>query len=1087
MRGPLLLVGSVALVAPLVAAPASPAAAATPAIVINELHYHPEDDDPAAEFIELFNTTGAAVDLSGWCIDGISYCFPAGTTILANGFIVRSGDQYSGRLSNGGEDITLLDASNAVVDFVEYDDKEEWPGLADGEGPSLQRRDPASDSKSPGNWVSGPPTPGAPNAGRAPGLLPVFADVEHTELPGAGQPITVTAELEGATSATLIYRVGFGVESSIAMTVAGGEASATIPGQPAGSLVRYRLSATTGGRTGTWPRQGDGSNYRGTTVARTVATELPVFEIFMPDADYQTMFNDLTLRGDNGYPMVFAYEGQVFDNARIRVKGQSSRTFPKKKFKIILPQGYDLEDDDLLEDDVDEWGMHSGWVDKSFLRETLASEFMTAANARGAQQAFPVRFERNGSLLGLYTYVEQPDGTYRDRYDFDDSEVYEVGPDNLWGLLSPRDPGRSQESLRARYDKETFEYLGDDRLREFIATVNALRGVNERNWIYDNVDVPSVVNILAASMVIQNQDWGVKNYRLIFNEYGRVGIAQNDYDFTYGRRWSIPLGAFDSRVYVGGAFEHPGGPFFETFFFDPELADMVKRRVRTLTEELLEPDAVTERVLELAAQVRPEAVADRAIWGTYGAAADPTDEATRIIESFVRPQHARLLGTLASQGRVARTSQPAVPGVSIENIRYDDPEHVIVRNTSGDSVDISSFEIPALDFVVPGGTVLLPGRAAVFVHEDVETLRNRYGGLLVAGVFEESVRDATDGITLVNRTGAVVDEYDLLPPRTSTPIAGEADRSALVSLVATETAGPGFLQLHDCDIAPGATSNLNVDGPGQTRSALALADFDDTGTTCVFNLPATHAVADVQGYLAPGAIDDVPDQRLLDTRNSTKPGDRAVTRITGGRPDSTAIVSLVATQTTAPGFLSIVPCDATQPATSNLNWATGVITVASLSFVRFDAAGEACVFNLTSAHVVADVQGYVDDTAFDDIADQRILDTRDTGLPGARSKTILAGRPDATAIVSLVAVTPSGPGFLQVLPCGATPGTTSNVNYDRPGTLVNGLTTVEFDGNGQACVFTLAPSHIVADVQGYFEDGAFDDIADQRILDTRVS
>ncbi len=55
--------------------------AATPSVVINELHFNPEDDNPASEFIELFNTTGAAIDLSGWCIDGISYCFGPGTEI----------------------------------------------------------------------------------------------------------------------------------------------------------------------------------------------------------------------------------------------------------------------------------------------------------------------------------------------------------------------------------------------------------------------------------------------------------------------------------------------------------------------------------------------------------------------------------------------------------------------------------------------------------------------------------------------------------------------------------------------------------------------------------------------------------------------------------------------------------------------------------------------------------------------------------------------------------------------------------------------------------------------------------------------
>ena len=131
--------------------PSATVQAAPPRVVINELHYHPADDDPAAEFIELLNTTGRPIGLAGWCIDGIDFCFRGGT-IGSNGYAVVSGAQYPGKLSNGGEDITLSDANGAVVDFVEYDDKREWPALADGEGDSLQRRDPASPSESPGTY-----------------------------------------------------------------------------------------------------------------------------------------------------------------------------------------------------------------------------------------------------------------------------------------------------------------------------------------------------------------------------------------------------------------------------------------------------------------------------------------------------------------------------------------------------------------------------------------------------------------------------------------------------------------------------------------------------------------------------------------------------------------------------------------------------------------------------------------------------------------------------------------------------------------------------------------------------------------------
>jgi hypothetical protein len=144
------------------------------------------------------------------------------------------------------------------------------------------------------------------------------------------------------------------------------------------------------------------------------------------------------------------------------------------------------------------------------------------------------------------------------------------------------------------------------------------------------------------------------------------------------------------------------------------------------------------------------------------------------------------------------------------------------------------------------------------------------------------------------------------------------------------------------------------------------------------------------------------------------------------------------------------------------------------------------VYNLSSTHVLADVQGYIGGAGFDDVDDERILDTRTTARPGDGSTTVLEGRADSTAVVSLVATAAAGPGYLQVLPCGATPGATSNVNYDMAGASVSGLTTVQFGADGTACVYALRSAHIVADLQGYFEAGTFDDIADRRLIDTRI-
>ena len=53
-------------------------------VVINEIHYNPDVKTELVEFIELYNTTTADIDLTGWYFtNAISYQFPAGSILPA--------------------------------------------------------------------------------------------------------------------------------------------------------------------------------------------------------------------------------------------------------------------------------------------------------------------------------------------------------------------------------------------------------------------------------------------------------------------------------------------------------------------------------------------------------------------------------------------------------------------------------------------------------------------------------------------------------------------------------------------------------------------------------------------------------------------------------------------------------------------------------------------------------------------------------------------------------------------------------------------------------------------------------------------
>jgi len=138
-------------------------------IIINEIHYHPEDVCESDEFVELFNRGDTVVDLSGWKMtEGFLFTFPEGVIMRGGEYLLLAPDPdavaakynvstdrifaVSGRLSNNGEDVVLVDASDNEIDRVRYNDRFPWPISPDGGGPSLECRNPFADNSSAGNW-----------------------------------------------------------------------------------------------------------------------------------------------------------------------------------------------------------------------------------------------------------------------------------------------------------------------------------------------------------------------------------------------------------------------------------------------------------------------------------------------------------------------------------------------------------------------------------------------------------------------------------------------------------------------------------------------------------------------------------------------------------------------------------------------------------------------------------------------------------------------------------------------------------------------------------------------------------------------
>ncbi len=94
-------------------------------IFINEILPSPKGADDTDEFIEIYNSNNLEVDLSGWSIEDIngsvnSFNIPAGTKILANGFLTFYRPQTKIMLNNDSDGLNFFSPDKKLVDSISY-------------------------------------------------------------------------------------------------------------------------------------------------------------------------------------------------------------------------------------------------------------------------------------------------------------------------------------------------------------------------------------------------------------------------------------------------------------------------------------------------------------------------------------------------------------------------------------------------------------------------------------------------------------------------------------------------------------------------------------------------------------------------------------------------------------------------------------------------------------------------------------------------------------------------------------------------------------------------------------------------------
>ena len=557
-----------------------------------------DEDGDFSDWIEIVNSGDSDASLEGYFLtddstDLTKWTFPA-VTLAPNEYLVVFASSKNRvdplanlhtnfKLSAGGEFLALVDpdASTTISDFSPA-----YPQLLADETFGFDQ------TGSRVYFVT--PTPGEPNSeGRVSG--PEFESVTSAAIQPVQGPLIVTAQVSGSdapiTEVKLYYRPNFQAETEVGMRDDGtgpdaqsgdGIWTASIPATAIApsEMTRWRYVArdNLGVEAQEPPFRDplDSPQYFGTVgFDPNLQTNLTVLHWFTSDPE-----GAKTREGSRGS---VSYLGEFYDNVQADLHGQSTAFFPKKSYDFDFNKSHRFRWSDLAPrvKDID---LLTNWADKSKVRHSLAWRIMREAGVH-AHFAFTVRVHQNGSFFSTADFVEDADEIYLERVGLNpEGALYKV--DNNGLNKDNGDTGDSGVSKKNRKDDDNAD------LQALIDGLD-LEGEALWNYIYDNVDIPKTINMLAANSVIRNTDLIFKNWYLC-RDTGRTDewfLLPWDLDLSGGRAWNPQDNYFDNSLYPEYFLET--GTFFirlvSQLYNKPETRSMIFRRMRTLSDQFLQP------------------------------------------------------------------------------------------------------------------------------------------------------------------------------------------------------------------------------------------------------------------------------------------------------------------------------------------------------------------------------------------------------------------------------------------------------------------------------------------------------------------
>jgi hypothetical protein len=639
------------------------------------------------------------------------------------------------------------------------------------------------------------PTPGGKNSGATPNLGPSIRNVtENPPQPNANEDLIIRAEVtetfEPVTAVLLEYSINFSGGNSITMFDDGlhndGEAddniyAATITADKygPGDMVRWKIFCYDAqfnisqaplflikeGRI-------QSPGYLGTVVADPfINTRLPVFHYFVENTNADG--------SRSGTRASVFYNSEFYDNVFVRLRG--GYTTHGRKFEFNDGHHF-LLDPNLPR--VDEINLNETGGDPTYIRQVLGWETYVNAGQPGSL-SFPMHVRYNGSFYGVRIFIEQPDRDLLRRNNMDpDGALYKMYDD----LQNGRIDGEGVHRKKTRLDEDSSDLLA---LAGGIDTRNSSRNT----FVFDNVNIPAMLNYWASSVIMHENDHTHKNYYAYRDTWDPVNNPNGTNEWMF-LPWDKDL-TFGINNGIGGVIadqdwpndiRSPSHPFYgcsehqkndrqwncliDACHDNLVIRRMYLRRLRTLMDELLQPPNTPvsqrkfeKRIDELRAQLEIELRST----GWYR-------DLDRIKTDYLEVRRRHLFQNHSihnpgyNQNAGIPDAQPDNVIINFDSIEFNpvsanqDEEYIELYNPNAFEVDITGWSLQGgVEHIFPPGTVIARN-GRLYVTPNAVAFRNRAqsprGGqqLFVQGNYKGHLSSWGETINLIDSKGRLVNE-----------------------------------------------------------------------------------------------------------------------------------------------------------------------------------------------------------------------------------------------------------------------------------------------------------------------------------------